>query len=128
MIQVQTLLKVVDNSGAKLVRCIKIKNKRGKSYANVGDVVLVSIKALRPRYGRRVRLKMNKSEIYHGVVVQTRKLHRSKSGVGSNFGSNSVALVSSQDKPLGTRISSIIPSRLRGLKWVKLTAMAKRTI
>nr|YP_009330415.1 ribosomal protein L14 [Coccophora langsdorfii]ANS72187.1 ribosomal protein L14 [Coccophora langsdorfii] len=128
MIQVQTLLKVVDNSGAKLVRCIKIKNKRGKSSASVGDIVLVSVKTLRPRYGRRIRLKMNKSEIHHGVVVQTRKLHRSKSGVGSSFGCNSVALISSQDKPLGTRISATLPSRLRGLKWVKLVAMAKKTV
>nr|YP_010372547.1 ribosomal protein L14 [Myagropsis myagroides]UPE50184.1 ribosomal protein L14 [Myagropsis myagroides] len=126
MIQVQTLLKVVDNSGAKLVRCIKIK--KGKSSAGVGDILLVSIKALRPRYGRHARLKMNKSEVHQGVVVQTRKLYRSRSGVGSNFGSNSVVLISSQEKPLGTRISATLPSRLRGLKWAKLVAMAKKTV
>nr|YP_009049394.1 ribosomal protein L14 [Sargassum horneri]AIE46189.1 ribosomal protein L14 [Sargassum horneri]AWW89652.1 ribosomal protein L14 [Sargassum horneri]AWW89689.1 ribosomal protein L14 [Sargassum horneri]AWW89726.1 ribosomal protein L14 [Sargassum horneri]AWW89763.1 ribosomal protein L14 [Sargassum horneri] len=126
MIQAQTLLKVVDNSGAKLVRCIKIK--KGKSSAGVGDILLVSVKSLRPRYGRRVRLKMNKSEIHQAVVVQTRKLHRSKSGVGSSFGCNSVALISLQEKPIGTRISAIIPTRLRALKWAKLVAMARKTI
>lgn len=126
MIQAQTILKVVDNSGAKLVKCIKIK--KGKSSAGIGDILLVSVKVLRPRYGRRVRLKMNKSEVHQGVVVQTRKLHRAKSGVGSSFGCNSVALISLQEKPLGTRIAATIPTRLRGLKWAKLVAMARKTV
>lgn len=128
MIRTQTLLKVVDNSGAKLVKCIKVKKKGGKSYANIGDIVLVSVQSLRPRYGRRVRLKMNKSEVHHGVIVQTRRIHRNKSGLGQSFGSNSVVLISPQSKPLGTRISAVLPSRLRGLKWAKLAAMAKKII
>ncbi|CAM9400183.1 unnamed protein product, partial [Ascophyllum nodosum] len=124
----QTLLKVVDNSGTKLVRCIKVKNKSGKSYANVGDVVLVSVRSLRPRYGRRVRQKTNKSEVHHGVIVQTRKIYRTRGGFGCSFGCNSVALISPQGKPLGTRISATLPSRPRGLKWGKLAAMAKTII
>lgn len=128
MIRTQSFLKVIDNSGAKLVRCIKVKKKGGKSYANIGDIVLVAVQSLRPRYGRRVRLKMNKSEVHHGVVVQTRRLYRNKGGIGQSFGSNSVALITPQGKPLGTRISAVLPSRLRGLKWVKLAAMAKRII
>ncbi len=128
MIKTQTLLKVVDNSGAKLVKCIKVKKKGGKSYANIGDIVLVAVQSLRPRYGRRVRLKMNKSEVHHGVIVQTRRLHRNKGGLGQSFGSNSVALITPQLKPLGTRISAVLPSRLRGLKWAKLAAMAKKII
>ncbi len=128
MIRTQTLLKVVDNSGAKLVKCIKVKKKGGKSYANIGDIVLVAVQTLRPRYGRRVRLKMNKSEVHHGVVVQTRRFYRNKGGVGQSFGANSVALITPQLKPLGTRISAVLPSRLRGLKWTKLAAMAKKII
>nr|QWK44833.1 ribosomal protein L14 [Pterygophora californica] len=128
MIRTQSLLKVVDNSGAKLVKCIKVKNKGGKSHANVGDVVLVAVQSLRPRYGRRVRLKMNKSEVHHGVVVQTCRLFRNKAGIGVSFASNSVALITPQQKPLGSRISAILPSRLRGLKWAKLAAMAKKII
>nr|QWK44987.1 ribosomal protein L14 [Analipus japonicus] len=128
MIRAQTLLKVIDNSGAKLVKCIKVKNKSGKSYANIGDIVLVAVQSLRPRYGRRVRLKMNKSEVHHGVIVQTRRLHRTKGGVGLSFGSNSVALITPAEKPLGTRISAALPRRLRGLKWAKLAAMAKRIV
>nr|YP_008145576.1 ribosomal protein L14 [Laminaria hyperborea]AEO12910.1 ribosomal protein L14 [Laminaria hyperborea] len=128
MIRTQSLLKVVDNSGAKLVKCIKVKKKSGKAHANVGDVVLVAVQSLRPRYGRRVRLKMNKSEVHHAVIVQTRRLFRNKAGVGVSFASNSVALITLQQKPLGTRISAILPSRLRGLKWAKLAAMAKKII
>lgn len=128
MIRTQTLLKVVDNSGAKLVKCIKVKKKGGKMSANIGDVVLVSVQTLRPRYGRRVRLKMNKSEVHHAVVVQTRRLSRNKGGIGQSFSSNSVVLITPQLKPLGTRISAVLPSRLRSLKWAKLAAMAKKII
>nr|QWK45025.1 ribosomal protein L14 [Lessoniopsis littoralis] len=128
MIRTQSLLKVVDNSGAKLVKCIKVKNKGGKAHANIGDVVLVAVQSLRPRYGRRVRLKMNKSEVHHGVIVQTRRLFRNKAGLGVSFAANSVALITPQQKPLGSRISAILPSRLRGLKWAKLAAMAKKII
>nr|YP_011008431.1 ribosomal protein L14 [Undaria peterseniana]WBP70402.1 ribosomal protein L14 [Undaria peterseniana] len=128
MIRTQSLLKVIDNSGAKLVKCIKVKNKGNKAHANIGDIVLVAVQSLRPRYGRRVRLKMNKSEVHHGVVVQTRRLFRNKAGVGVSFASNSIALITSQQKPLGSRISAILPSRLRGLKWAKLAAMSKKII
>ena len=128
MIRTQTSLNVVDNSGAKLVKCIKVKKKGGKSCAGVGDIVLVAVKSLRPRYDKRIKLKVNKSEVYHGVIVQTCRLHRNKSGLGQSFSSNSVALVTPQLKPLGTRISAVLPSRLRGLKCAKLAAMAKKII
>jgi len=128
MIRAQTKLTVIDNSGARRVTCIKVKGKSGNSYANIGDIVLVSVQSLRPRYGRRVRLKMNKSEVHHGVVVQTRRVHRNKGSIGLSFGSNSVALISPKNKPLGTRIAMTLPSRLRALKWAKLAAMAKRII
>ena len=128
MIRAQTLLKVVDNSGAKLVKCIKVKKKGGKSYAGVGDIVLVAVQSLRPRFGRRTKLKINKSDVYHGVIVQTRRQSRNPGGLGQSFGSNSVALITPQLKPLGSRISAVLPSKLRALKWVKLAAMAKRII
>lgn len=128
MIRTQTLLKVVDNSGAKLVRCIKVKKKSGRAYATIGDTVLVAVQSLRPRYGRRVKLKMNKSEVHHGVIVQTRRFYKNKGGVGQTFGSNAIALVTPQLKPLGTRISAVLPARLRGLKCAKLAAMAKKII
>ena len=128
MIRAQSFLKVIDNSGAKLVKCIKVKKKGGNSCAGLGDVVLVSIQSLRPRYTRRVKLKINKSEVYHGVIVQTCRLSRYKCGSGQSFNSNSVVLMNSQLKPLGTRISGVIPSRLRSLKWAKLAAMAKKIV
>lgn len=111
-----------------MVKCIKVKKKGGKSYARVGDIVLVAVQSLRPRYGRRIKLKMNKSEVHHGVVVQTRRLYKNKGGLGQSFSSNSVALITPQLKPLGTRISAVLSSRLRGLKWAKLAAMAKKII
>ncbi len=128
MVRTQTSLNVVDNSGAKLVKCIKVKKKSGKSYAGVGDIVLVAVKSLRPRYDKRIKLKVSKSEVYHGVIVQTCRLHRNKSGLGQCFSSNSVALITPQLKPLGSRISAVLPSRLRFLKWAKLAAMAKKII
>lgn len=128
MIRTQTFLKVVDNSGAKLVKCIKVKKKGGNSYAGVGDIVLVAVQSLRPRYGRRIKSKIKKSEVYHAVVVQTCRLFRNKAGFGQNFEANSVALINPQLKPLGSRISAVLPSRLRGLKWAKLASMGRKII
>ena len=128
MIRPQSLLRVIDNSGAKLVKCIKVKNKGGQSYANIGDIVVVSVQSLRPRYTKRVKLKIKKADIRHGVIVQTRRLYRIKSGFGLNFSHNRVALVSNSLKPLGTRISVVLPKKLRSAKWAKLASMGRGTL
>lgn len=125
MIKAQTLLKVVDNSGGKIAKCIKVKGKGGKSSANLGDIVIVSIQSLRKRYRSKVRIRVNKSEVHHAVVVQTKRFHRYKDGRRIRFGRNSIVLTTSKSKILGTRISTFVPRVLRYSKWSKLGILGK---
>ena len=70
MVKIQSILKIVDNSGGKRAKCIKILGKSSKSSAMIGDLIIVSIKSLRPRYRSQVRVRVNKSEIYRGGIIQ----------------------------------------------------------
>lgn len=122
MIQAQTVLRVVDNCGGKTARCIKVK---GKSTAKLGDIIIVSIQTLRKHYRSQVRVRVNKSEVYHGLVVQTQKISRYKNGSGIRFGRNAVILITPKSKILGSRVSTFVPYKLRHLKWSKLGFLSK---
>lgn len=127
MIQAQTILKIVDNSGGKKARCIKIKGKRSAS-ARLGDIILVSVQSLRPRYKSQVKTKVQKSEIHHAVVVQTKSGYALKDGRLFYFGSNSIVLITPKHKLLGTRVSTYLPRVLRNLGWSRLGILAKGLI
>ena len=125
MVKVQSILRIVDNSGGKRAKCIKILGKSSNSNAFVGDVVIVSIKSLRPRYRSQVRVRVNKTEIYKGVIVQTRRFSKHKDGRLLFFNNNSVVLITTQGKPLGTRVLTFLPRILRGLGWSKIITLSK---
>ena len=125
MVKIQSMLKIVDNSGGKRAKCIKILGKSSKSSAMIGDLIIVSIKSLRPRYRSQVRVRVNKSEIHRGVIVQTRRFNKYKDGRLLSFSNNSVVLVTLQGKPLGTRILTFLPRILRNLGWFKLVTLSK---
>lgn len=122
MIQAQTILKVVDNCGGKTARCIKVK---GKSIAHLGDIVVVSIQTLRKHYRSQVRVRVNRSEVYQGLVVQTQKFSRYKSGNSVRFGRNAIVLITSKSSILGSRVPTYVPHKLRRLKWSKLGVLSK---
>ena len=98
MIQVQTKLKTIDNSGARYVQCIKTLGGFNRSFAYNGDYILVSIKEL--KLIRKVKV----GEIYLGIVARTRKEASFKDGSTSKFGSNSVILLNKKKRVLGTRL------------------------
>ncbi|CAM9257800.1 unnamed protein product [Discosporangium mesarthrocarpum] len=128
MIQTQSLVKVIDNSGAKSAKCIKVKSKSGRGVAYLGDIIVLSIQSLKPRFGRQDKLKINKSDIFLGVVVQTRSINLFPQSYSLSFGENAVVLLNSNKKVLGTRISSVLPRALRSMKWAKLATMSKALI
>ena len=125
MIKVQSILKIVDNSGGKKAKCLKILGKSSKSNASLGDIIVVSIQSLRPRYKSQVRVRVNKSEIYRGVVVHTRRFSKQMDGRSLYFNTNSLILLTTQNKPLGTRVLTFLPRVLRRLGWSKLGTLAK---
>ena len=117
MIQVQTELEVADNSGARRVECIKVLGGSKRRYANVGDVIKISIKDAMPRS------KVKKGEVLRAVVVRTRKGVRRNDGSLIRFDSNAVVLINNQNQPLGTRIFGPVARELRQ-KFMKIVSLA----
>lgn len=117
MIQMQSVLDVADNSGARSVMCIKVLGGSHKRYAEIGDVIVVSIKDTIPR------AKVKKGSVMKGVVVRTRKGVRRDDGSLIRFDSNSVVLLNNQGEPIGTRIFGPVTRELRA-KFMKIISLA----
>jgi large subunit ribosomal protein L14 len=122
MIQMQTNLDVADNSGARKVMCIKVLGGSHRRYANVGDIIKVSIKEAIPR-GR-----VKKGEVYNAVVVRTRKGVRRSDGSLIRFDGNAAVLLNNQHQPLGTRIFGPVSRELRSEKFMKIISLAPEVI
>ena len=98
MIQMQTMLDVADNSGARRLQCIKVLGGSHRRYARIGDIIKVSVKEAIPRG------KVKKGEVYNAVVVRTRKGVRRNDGSLIRFDGNAAVLLNNQLQPIGTRI------------------------
>lgn len=122
MIQMQTRLDVADNSGAKKVMCIKVLGGSHRRYANIGDIIKVSIKDAIPR-GR-----VKKGEVYNALVVRTRKGVRRPDGSLIRFDGNSAVILNAQLQPLGTRIFGPVTRELRGEKFMKIISLAPEVL
>jgi len=117
-----TNLDVADNSGARRVMCIKVLGGSHRRYANVGDVIKVSVKEAIPR-GR-----VKKGEVYNAVVVRTRKGVRRSDGSLIRFDGNAAVLLNNQHQPLGTRIFGPVSRELRSEKFMKIISLAPEVI
>ena len=122
MIQMQTKLDVADNSGAKLVQCIKVLGGSKRRTASVGDIVVVSVKEAIPR-GR-----VKKGEVLKAVIVRTKKEIRRQHGSAIRFDSNAVVLVNPQGEPIGTRIFGPVTRELRNKNLMKIVSLAPEVI
>ena len=122
MIQMQSVLGVADNSGARQVQCIKVLGGSKRRYAAVGDVIKVSIKDAIPR-GR-----VKKGEVYSAIIVRT--VHGVLRGDGSKlrFDDNAVVLLSNQLQPVGTRIFGPVTRELRSEKFMKIISLAPEVL
>lgn len=118
MIQVQSLVDVADNSGARHVMCIKVLGGSRRRYANIGDVIKVSIKEAIPRG------KVKKGDVMNAVVVRTRKGVRRNDGSIIRFDSNAVVLLNNQLQPIGTRIFGPVTRELRTDNFMKIISLA----
>jgi len=122
MIQMQTELSVADNSGARRVMCIKVLGGSHRRYANVGDVIKVSIKEAIPR-GR-----VKKGDVYNAVVVRTRKGVRRPDGSSLRFDGNAAVLLNNQYQPIGTRIFGPVTRELRSEQFMKIISLAPEVL
>ncbi|MFQ5548302.1 MAG: 50S ribosomal protein L14 [Woeseia sp.] len=122
MIQMQTVLDVADNSGARRIQCIKVLGGSKRRYAAVGDVIKVSVKDAIPRG------KVKKGEIYNAVVVRTRKGVRRKDGSLIRFDGNAAVLLNARLEPIGTRIFGPVTRELRTNRFMKIISLAPEVL
>ena len=118
----QTILSAADNSGARRLMCIKVLGGSKRRYANVGDVIKVSIKDAIPR-GR-----VKKGEVYNAVVVRTRKGVRRSDGSLIRFDGNAAVLLNAKLEPIGTRIFGPVTRELRTGNFMKIVSLAPEVL
>jgi len=122
MIQMQTVLNVADNSGARRVQCIKVLGGSHRRYARVGDVIKVSVKDAIPRG------KVKKGEVYNAVVVRTRKGIRRGDGSAIRFDQNAAVILNQKLEPVGTRIFGPVTRELRTERFMKIVSLAPEVL
>ena len=123
MIQMRTILEVADNSGAKRVQCIKVLGGSRRRYAELGDVIVVSVKEALPG------MKVKKGEVAHAVVVRMSSQTSRADGSYIKFDENSAVLISKeQHEPIGTRIFGPVARELRAKKFMKIISLAPEVL
>ena len=122
MIQMQTVLDVADNTGARSVMCIKVLGGSKRRYASVGDVITATVKSASPQGGVR------KGEVVQAVVVRTRKPLSRPDGTYISFDENAAVLIDPQRNPRGTRIFGPVARELRERNFMKIVSLAPEVL
>mgnify|MGYP001375001533 CR=1 FL=1 len=122
MIQMESVLDVADNSGAKRVRCLKVLGGSKRKYASVGDIIVVSVKDAAPNG------KVKKGQVAKAVIVRTRKELRRRDGSYIRFDNNSAVLLTKDNEPVGSRIFGPVARELRAKQFMKIVSLAPEVL
>jgi large subunit ribosomal protein L14 len=123
MIQSETYLSAADNSGAKLLQCIKVLGGTNRTVASIGDIVVVAVQEAIPK------AKVKKGQVLRAVIVRTRKEVRREDGSYIKFDDNAAVLLGTQGlEPIGTRIFGPVARELRGRKFMKIISLAPEVL
>ena len=122
MIQMQSRMKVADNSGAKVVMCIKVLGGSRRRTASVGDIIVVSVKEAMPNS------KVKKGDVAKAVIVRTKHALRRPDGSYIRFDENSAVLINANKEPVGTRIFGPVARELRAKSFVKIVSLAPEVL
>jgi large subunit ribosomal protein L14 len=122
MIQMQTWLDVADNTGAKLVQCIKVLGGTHRRYAGLGDIVVVSVKKSLPTS------EFRQGAVAKGVIVRVRKNTRREDGSYVRFDQNAIVLIDADGNPKGTRIFGAVARELRERNYMKIISLATEVV
>jgi large subunit ribosomal protein L14 len=122
MIQVQTELQVADNTGARIVECIRVLGGSRRRYATIGDIIVVSIKDAIPKG------KVKKGDVHKAVIVRTRKELKRVDGSSIKFDANAAVLVQPNGEPIGTRIFGPVTRELRSKNFMKIISLAPEVL
>ena len=122
MIQVQTELNVADNTGARIVECIKVLGGSKRRYASVGDYIVISIKEAIPN------AKVKKGSVYKAVIVRTKKAIHRNDGSKVQFDDNAAVIIDDKGEPIGTRIFGPVTRELRAKGQTKIISLAPEVL
>ena len=123
MIQVQTYLKVADNTGAKEAQCIRVLGGYRRRYAGVGDIITAVVKTAAPHAA------VKRSDVVHAVIVRTKKEIRRKDGTYLRFGDNACVIIDKVKKePKGTRVLGPIAREVRQAGFSKIASLAPEVL
>ncbi|YP_778570.1 50S ribosomal protein L14 (plastid) [Bigelowiella natans] len=122
MVQPQSRVKVVDNSGAKEIVCIRVLGKGRNQLSNIGDIIIGVVKEAIPN------TPLKKSDIVRAVVVRTRKGLKRKNGIYIRFDDNAAVIVNKENNPRGTRIFGPVARELRDKSFMKIVSLAPEVI
>lgn len=122
MIQPETKLQVADNTGAKLVECIKVLGGSKRRYASIGDVIVVSVKEAAPKGI------VKKKSVQRAVIVRTKKEIGRKDGSYIRFDENAVVIIGGDGQPKGTRVFGPVARELREKGYQKIISLAPEVI
>jgi large subunit ribosomal protein L14 len=122
MIQMQTRLKVADNTGAKEVQCIKVLGSTGRRTAGIGDIIIASVKKAAPK------ALVKQKDIVRCVIVRSKKGHTREDGSKVSFASNAIVIIDKDGNPRGTRIFGAVARELREKGYMKIISLAPEVI
>jgi large subunit ribosomal protein L14 len=122
MVQMQTVLDVVDNSGAKKIQCIKVLGGSKRKYARLGDLIIASVKEANP--GGNVK----KKDVVRAVIVRTAKEQRRRDGSYIKFDRNAAVILTPQNEPVGTRIFGPVARELRDKAFMRIVSLAPEVL
>lgn len=122
MVQMQTILDVADNSGAKKLFCIKVLGGSKRKYATVGDIIVASVREALPNS------KVKKGDVVKAVIVRTAKEIGRPDGSYIRFDGNSGVVINNQREPVGTRIFGPVARELRAKKFMKIVSLAPEVL
>ena len=122
MIQMQSLLKIADNSGARSVMCIKVLGGSKRRYANIGDVIKVAVREAIPTG------KVKKGQVVDALIVRSKKGVRRRDGSLIKFDENAAVLINAQKAPIGTRVFGPVTRELREGKYMKILSLAPEVL
>jgi large subunit ribosomal protein L14 len=122
MIQMQTILDVADNSGAKKIMCIKVLGGSKRKYARIGDVIVASVREAMPNS------KVKKGDVVKAVIVRTAKEIARPNGTYLKFDNNSAVIINAAREPIGTRIFGPVARELRAQRFMKIVSLAPEVL
>ncbi len=122
MIQIQSRLRVADNSGAKEIMCIKVLGGSRRRYGALGDIIVASVKEAAPDSN------VKKGTVVRAVIVRTAKERRRQDGTYIKFDDNAAVIINKNDEPVGTRVFGPVARELRGKGFLKIVSMAPEVL